>query len=548
MRKTYSDSFKLAIYLFVLLILFVVTQIFYPIKVGHDLYFHLIRYEALIEALKDGQFPVYIDYNSINGYGYASKWFYSDFLLVPFAYVGKYIGVFKSYYLLINVFTILTVYISYISTYKIFKIKYIAYVFSIIYAFSYYRFYDLYNRAALGESLCLTFLPLALWGLYEVIWGDYKKWWILSISFTLMLFTHLLTPVMVSFIFFFITIFNIKRILNRRCLYLLLAVIFTTFCSAYQLFPLFEQFIDNHFYSQLTNERAVSFPVYRGEEIKYVIRGLFSGITYVVPEIAGVGIVITFMLLSRLFIWKNKLIKEADMLCIIGVICLFIVSPFYPWTIFPFKIINVIQFSWRFYALCTLFLGIGASIYYFDVLKTDKRRYLVGLPFLCIFTSLFIINSGQVFTNNMKTLNVFNKNSLSNYGMMGAEYLPSKIPNANTFFANRANDSVRAITGKTNILGFERKNRVINLEVITESNDSIELPLIYYKGYKASLNNIEIPVQQSEFGLIQIPIEQNGTVQIWFGGTALQKYSLYISIFSLSLLLIYVFIYRKNEN
>lgn len=548
-NKLLQYFFFLGVFAFI----FVIMMYFYPLHLGHDLNFHLIRLDALAEAIKDGAFPTYIDYKSVDGYGYGTKWFYSDFVLLPFGYLAQFCGVMMSYKIMILFYTLLCGLISYISLYKVSKNKYIAFIFCLLYTFSYYRLYDVYNRAALGETICLTFMPLVIWGAYEIIKGNYKKWYIISIAFSLMIFSHINTPVIVAFVTSFFFIAGYKNFIKQpiRLAYLALAAIVTILTTAYFLFPFVEQLLSNEFYFALADERAVAFPVMGGEPMKYIIRGMFSGITYVVPEIAGIGIVLTMIVLLRCFVFRDEVVKKGDLFLIVGLICLLIVSPLYPWRIFPFSLIGFIQFSWRFYSVITLILCVAGAVYFFKILQTDKRRYWVGMPLIVILTLLFISNSGQVFTNERPKFEEFSRSS-HNYGLMGAEYMPQQVPNINTFFAERGNDSIRTINASTEITNFKRDLRTISFDVSEYTPEKrlefSELPLVYYKGYKAEIDDKEVEVEQSLNGLVMIPVNQAGHIKVWFGGTLIQNISPYITLVVSILLTVYIIWFnRKNR-
>ncbi|MDR2954600.1 MAG: hypothetical protein LBV43_05925, partial [Prevotella sp.] len=55
---------------------------------GHDYYFNIGRMEVLMQAIRDGHYPIYMDYNALEGYGYFTKGFYPDFIILPFALIG----------------------------------------------------------------------------------------------------------------------------------------------------------------------------------------------------------------------------------------------------------------------------------------------------------------------------------------------------------------------------------------------------------------------------------------------------------------------------
>ena len=148
------------------------------LKYGHDILFHLSRIKGIKESFGIELFPsIYSNY--LNGYGYANPLFYPDiFLYIP-AFI-HYIGIdiytsYKIFLFLINLFSIITMYIS---VKGISKNKYAAIISSIIYAFASYRLVDVFSRAAIGEALAFIFAPLVVYGIYEIIYQDYKKFYI----------------------------------------------------------------------------------------------------------------------------------------------------------------------------------------------------------------------------------------------------------------------------------------------------------------------------------------------------------------------------------
>lgn len=554
-----NRKYQYTLFFGVFALLFLIMLFFYPLHEGHDIQSHYGRLNALYQAIKDGVFPVYFDQSMVNGYGFATRYFYGDLVLLPFALLIPYIGIISAYKVMMIFYSLLCGLLTFVSTDKVFKNKYIAFISTILFTFSYYRLYDVYNRAAVGETICLTFFPLILWGAYEIIKGDYRKWYIIAIGFTMMIFAHVNTPAIVAFTLIIFLLFNYKAFVKepKRLYYLILAGGVTIIFTAYFIFPLFEQLLSNEFYFNTDNGKRLTSNVIFGEPVKYIIRGLFSGPTYVVPEIAGIGIVITMIICSRIFIFKDDEVKRADIYLIIGIICLFIISPFYPWRTFPFNIIGFIQFSWRFYAVATFIFCIAAAVYYYKALKTEKRRYIAGIPFLFILTVIVIVNMGQVFTNERPISKVIKPSLENEYFLYGGDYMPSKIPNINTFFDERANDSIRSVKGNTEISNFDRSLRTISFDINVINDDKLELPLVYYKGYKADLinyqpnskNNISsVEITQSENGLIEIPVSQSGHVKVYFGGTFIQKISPYISLIAIILLTAYIIWFnRKNK-
>jgi uncharacterized membrane protein YfhO len=125
------------------------------------------------------------------------------------------------------------------------------------------------------------------------------------------------------------------------------------------------------------------------------------------------------------------------------------------------------------------------------------------------------------------------------------EYYPSKMPNPYSFVPNRK-DSVMSQTGETSVSDFARNRNITEFSIHMSRRDSLELPLIYYKGYAATLNGKELPVTESSHGLVQIPVDRSGRVEAWYKGTSVQTLGFYTTILSIVALCVYIF-FRKRK-
>lgn len=513
--------------------------------IGHDYFFHQQRFSVLIEALREGTFPNYIDYNAINGYGYLTKAFYSDFILIPFALIGLIIGVQDAYILMIYVMTLLCGVFMYKAVISIYKNTFIATVSALLYTFAYYRLLDLYRRAALGEALSFTFLPIVLLGTYYITKGNYKKWYILAIGFSLMALTHVISTVLafiVLIIFLFIYFKELKKE-PKRIYYLFLAGGVTIFISAYFLLPIVEQLISNKFYFQIT-------PVMPINENKLDLFELIWGLFYGVIQseqffITGIGFLITIPVLLRVFIYeKNDLLRETDKMALMGIIFILICSTLFPWSIFPFNTLNFIQFSWRFFEFVTLFFAI-AGAYYLSMLLTTRNRKVLALAIVCISISLFMVNDGIDYRNKTSFLKTEQTPTLENkFHLIGLEYLPANVPSI-SYLVERG-DKIVSSTSANAISRIKRERNQFIFDINDPEKDILELPLTYYKGYFATINDKEVTVSQSENGLVEIAAEYPGNVKVFYKGTIIQKLGYYTTILSIFALSIYILLFRRK--
>lgn len=139
---------------------------------GHDLRFHLARLEGLYQGLRNGEFPVRLNPMQAKLFGNLTATMYPQLFLYP-AVLPRFLGVsvMLCYKLLAAGMNVATAMLTFYGVRRITGSVKTAYIASVLYTFSLYRLIDTYLRAALGEALAMVFLPLALWGIYEILWG-----------------------------------------------------------------------------------------------------------------------------------------------------------------------------------------------------------------------------------------------------------------------------------------------------------------------------------------------------------------------------------------
>lgn len=536
-------------------IMMLLAEPFYP---GFDYHFHMRRLNVLADALREGTFPYYIDYTAAKGYGYLSKVFYSDILLIPFALFSINVSSILAYKTTIFVYTVLCGLLTYFSINKICKNQYAAIVTSILYTFSVYRLYDIYQRAALGEAIAMTFVPIVFLGLYYIISGNYKKnWYVIAIGFSLIIFSHAITSLLMFVTTIILLLIYAKRLVKepKRIIYLVLATIVTVLLTATYIFPILEQVSAIDFYYKL---RPIILPHTRKLPLEFIGWNFISGLSY--PKniaFCGVGILLTICILLRLFIKnknKNPYLRSVDIGILIGLGYILATSVIFPWGRFPFTLLQSIQFPWRLFAFSTFFFAVAGGYYLSLLLKSNKQKY-IGLTIVSILTILIVYNHCRNYKYLQSNfINRINDEPIADnfFHLIGAEYMPAKIPNG--AFINYRGDEVISIMNdlSTQISNFERNKNKISFDVSLLKADSLELPLTYYIGYKAVVNNKTVETKESNYGLVQIPVNESGKVEVWYEGTTVQRISWYISIISILVLCFYIWIVaeknkKKNE-
>lgn len=547
-----NNKYQYLLFLGVLVCLASLMVYFYsPLQPGHDFFFHFRRFEVLIGAIRNGSFPIYIDSDAIEGYGYLTKAFYPDLILAPFAWLGTYTNSSFAYQSMIWTMTILCGRYTYKAINVVYKNSFAAFTGAILYTFAFYRLLDLYQRAALGEALSFTFLPLILLGMYSIIKGDCKNWYNLALGFSMLIFTHVISSALAAVICFIVALCYNKTLRKepKRFLYILLSAAITIIITAYYLFPFIEQLLSGSFYYQ--THKIIGF-YDSGFKLNWIIWGLFGGI--VQPRqimTPGTGMLLTLVICTRLFIReKSGLLKSADIMVIVGLAFILLSTDLLAklWTIYPLKLFDFIQFPWRLYEFSTFFFAIAGG-YYLSLLTKSRKRIIVSTGMLCLAIVFTIISDSKLYHSVRSGRSINETATFKNqYHLGGCEYIPSKVPSLE-FLHKRGYDSIKLEDYEGKIHNFSRNRQVLsfNIEQTYDREVTAELPLLYYKGYEASLSGKHIPVAESENGLVQISIDRSGRVEVCYIGTYVQRISIYITIFGMLGLIVYIILTRIKQ-
>ena len=140
---------------------------------GHDLEYHLLRIESLKEGILIGRPFLKVNTLFFGGAGYASTLFYSDlFMHIPALLRVCHFGIGTSFHL----YTALIFVLCYISTfYCVWKMslsKFAGTVAAVLVTLCPYHMDDMLVRTACGENAAFIFLPLAIYGVFNVLYEE----------------------------------------------------------------------------------------------------------------------------------------------------------------------------------------------------------------------------------------------------------------------------------------------------------------------------------------------------------------------------------------
>lgn len=196
---------------------------------GPDTYFHYNRIWSIAQGLRSGQFPVRIYPDFLNGYGYASPIFYGEALLYfPALLVLAGFPLYQAFNALLFVTGALTVAIGWISFSRMLRSRTAAFTATALYATAAYRLTDCYWRHGIGEAIAIAFLPMIAWGFWALYADDAsprehdRAWLPLMLGFTGLIQSHTVSTEIMALTSVALVLLCLPRALRRRNLLILL--------------------------------------------------------------------------------------------------------------------------------------------------------------------------------------------------------------------------------------------------------------------------------------------------------------------------------------
>ena len=524
---------------------------------GHDLVFHLLRIEGIANGLLSGQFPVRMQPNWLEGYGYPVSVFYGDIMLYLPA-ILYLLGVplqtaYKVFVILVNIFTC-------ICTYKclkrMFRSERTALFGTALYVLSVYRIVDIYIRCSVGEYCAMAFLPLvayAFWCIFEEEndeQHDKKGYIYLALGLTGVFQTHILSCLMVAIFILLFCLINIRKLLRKkRILQCFKAFIIWLLMNAWFLVP-FCDFMRQDF--KLSNSQEGIHYIQSGGALIYQLFSFFlrgtgvngnvtEGIGKDFPLAIGVGFMVVLVIAFGLLVSGEGRKKERGYLKIaffFSIIALFMSTVYFPYDVLQRssailrKVIENIQFPWRFLSIVALFLTLLACICYHILKKKEKHQ--IAAFFLITVLGMTFISSSYLVDMIMEegtSYKVYDAVYMHSNAIGGAEYLYKGTD------IEQLDNRISVIGSGIFVRDYQKtKNgEMLYVENQAESG-SVCLPILYYPGYKAITDDgtlLECSFGGNNTLRITVPEQFAGNILIVYSGMWYWRISDLISLISI---------------
>lgn len=342
---------------------------------GHDMIFHLARIEEICAGLKDGQFPVYMQPDAVSGYGYGAPLLYPQlFLYMPALFRAAGVSMVTAVGLFMLAVNLMTAGMMYFCGFRIFSSGFAARICSLLYTFAMYRLINQCTRFAVGELLAMTFLPLVVYGLYEILEKDEKKWPWLTAGCGFVLQSHVISTAFVLFIIVIFCLVFIRQLLQKQRFFALVkAGVWTILLNLWFVVPFLQMFRED----LRTGSMRLQF-----ENIALSFLQLFQvfplsrgDTSFVGESLSGkmplcIGIALLFFsacFLYGLAVGTYGREKKMPALCLgLGILFALMATQWFPWSaLFRIPVLadffSFFQFPWRFLTCATVFLTFCAG-------------------------------------------------------------------------------------------------------------------------------------------------------------------------------------------
>ena len=498
---------------------------------GDDFSYHLLRIENIKEGLLNGQFPVRIGPIFLNHRGYASSLFYPElFLYIPAVFRLLGMTIEGSY----KLFALLMIIGCFVSTYLcvkgMTKNKYSALIVAVIFSTCQYHIANLYVRGAVGEAQSFVFFPMVVYGIYDLIYGDFKKPWVMGLGFWGLMFSHSISLVIALCAMAGICLFHFNTVVlnGKKFGKLILTAVVTLLCSIGFWLPMIEQLLSNEFYfsqpwTTVTDNAVGLIQIFGAGYYDY---------TYNFDTMVLLMCLLFFLLPKTQKGDPQR--KQIRWFYIVGLVLLFVATRYFPWQILQ-PVLNNIQFPWRFYAIATLFLAVGIAL---TVQAKWQGRY--GKEAVIAVLCLMVIGSNSYFEKaNIDYVKVeedafTEDNCWYTFQIVQKEWLPKNI-DLSLF---ESDPTRQVVTDEELSLPYTEGEKMSIVFDYSWGEGWCDVPAVWYKGYTAHYMNgtdvVPLTVTNEGYnGYVRVYFDDTmtgGTVIVQYTGTRIQKASLAVNL------------------
>ena len=480
-----------------------------------DIEFHLNRIIGLSNIINHP-----INYKVFNQIGMGVNYFYPGLKIFPAALLIKFThSVVKGFLAFLFLLNVISGMIAYYSLKSVYKNRFKATIFSTMFIFMTYRALDIYRRFDIGECLAMTFMLIVFSAMYQIIVDQKNSWGKLAIGMALVLYSHLLSAIIVSIMCGLMLILNWKNVKSWKFVIIQLCKSgITTFTLGLGfLLPYLQQTrlkINPPFIGNLPSAALNMSDLFNNS--------LNNTLGNSKQTVVSLGIICLVFLIIGLF-KKHKTSVEKSFY-MLGLFSVILSTKLFPWNLFQ-KHFALLQFPWRFLEVASVFLliyGVSAVI---DSKRMIFSLGIVGCTVMLFYSSVVNLENTASAKNIMNESRIDKAMSYDNW-----DYFPQKaaynlsIVNHQFFNAKGKQVSIKHWVTDTDYV----------IKLNSYKSSKLNVPVLYYYGTQAKINGKNTDVKVSNRGTVEIQnVPQNGEIEITSRYTKFARIGQIISVISL---------------
>lgn len=490
------------------------------LQIGDDLEFHMTRIRGLAGALQSGQFPVRLSTAFASGYGMSVDMMYPElFLYIPAVLYLAGVSLVTSYKFLILCVNIASACIGLYSFKRLLGSERYGLAVTLLWLLNPYRLVNIFFRAAVGEMLALVFLPLLLYGVYELVFGNARKWYVSAIAATGIIQSHILSVEMSVIFVAAVMVLGLGSILKNgwkeRFKGMAKAALTVIGVNLWFLVPFLTHFGDgNRIQEQATSLQDSAVDLYDifHFAVKYVGPYENGGVRR--QEFVSIGPVVllgSIIFLYYAFIKKSleKRIRKIGLICLgAGACSCYLATRLFPWRYIQnemewlYNVLGIIQFPWRFLGYAALFLSVAAGIAVVELLREKKDAAAAVLGGLAVVMAVSCMD--QYTTRDVY---ISDRSEIKAYGWTTFDYYAEDTDGA---AIQDQGDRVLS-DGEIEVMDYTRNGVDLSFDFSGEESSKLRLPIYDYGMHEIYLNGEKIQQAVSENHQITVELPEGTT-------------------------------------